>query len=203
MKPFAKRLLALASAAAITLSIIPTLHAVETEQQTWARLAPAAEQLPARAAVDPIAAPLTRLGMSQLLMEGYRTITGITDEELGEHEMMFLDTEDTDVLNAYSLDLVSGRSAGIYDPMAGVSRQDYFTACTDLLESVGYPYVDDIELDLEEYADATTERGKMLLDTICKQMGFDSLGYQTLDGLLEAIGLDRDKVCTYCWTGEE
>ena len=56
---------------------------------------------------------------------------------------------------------------------------------------------------LEEYADATTPRGKLLLDTICKNMGFDSLGYQTLDGLLEAIGLDRSKVCTYCWTGEE
>ncbi len=56
---------------------------------------------------------------------------------------------------------------------------------------------------LDEYADATTERGQILLDTICKEMGFDSLGYQTLDGLLEAIGLDRDKVCTYCWTGEE
>ena len=56
---------------------------------------------------------------------------------------------------------------------------------------------------LEEYADATTERGQTLLESICKEMGFDSLGYQTLDGLLEAIGLDRDKVCTYCWTGEE
>ena len=56
---------------------------------------------------------------------------------------------------------------------------------------------------LEEYADASTERGQILLDSICKEMGFDSLGYQTLDGLLESIGLDRDKVCTYCWTGEE
>ena len=36
-----------------------------------------------------------------------------------------------------------------------------------------------------------------------KDMGFDSLGYQSIDGLLEAIGLDRDKVCTYCWTGKE
>ena len=25
----------------------------------------------------------------------------------------------------------------------------------------------------------------------------------TLDGVLEAIGIDRDKVCTYCWTGKE
>ena len=56
---------------------------------------------------------------------------------------------------------------------------------------------------LAEYADSTTERGQCLLKTICQEMGFDSLGYQSLDGLLEAIGLDRDKVCTYCWTGEE
>ena len=56
---------------------------------------------------------------------------------------------------------------------------------------------------VKEYADASTERGQCLLHAICKEMGFQSLGYQTLDGLLEAIGLDKDKVCTYCWTGEE
>ena len=56
---------------------------------------------------------------------------------------------------------------------------------------------------VKEYADASTERGKCMLKAICEEMGFDSLGYQSLDGLLEAIGLDRDKVCTYCWTGEE
>ena len=54
-----------------------------------------------------------------------------------------------------------------------------------------------------EYADASTERGQCLLKTICQQLGFDSLGYQSLDGLLEAIGIDRDKICTYCWTGKE
>lgn len=56
---------------------------------------------------------------------------------------------------------------------------------------------------LEEYADGSTERGKCLLSAICKKFGFDSLGYQSLDGLLEAIGIDRDKLCTYCWTGKE
>ena len=56
---------------------------------------------------------------------------------------------------------------------------------------------------LEEYADANTERGQCMLKTICKKFGFSSLGYQSLDGLLEAIGLDRDKVCTYCWNGKE
>ena len=56
---------------------------------------------------------------------------------------------------------------------------------------------------LEEYADVHTKRGACLLKSICEKFGFDSLGYQSLDGLLEAIGLDRDKVCTYCWTGKE
>ncbi len=56
---------------------------------------------------------------------------------------------------------------------------------------------------LEEYADATTSRGKCLLKSISKEMGFDSLGYQSLDQLLNAIGIDRSKVCTYCWNGKE
>jgi amidophosphoribosyltransferase len=56
---------------------------------------------------------------------------------------------------------------------------------------------------LDEYADASTERGKCLLKSICEQLGFQSLGYQSIGGLLEAIGLDRDKICTYCWTGKE
>ena len=59
------------------------------------------------------------------------------------------------------------------------------------------------EKHIEEYADCQTERGKCLLSTICEKFGFDSLGYQSLDGLLEAIGIDRDKICTYCWTGKE
>ena len=56
---------------------------------------------------------------------------------------------------------------------------------------------------LEEYADPTSHRGQCMLKTICERFGFDSLGYQSLDGLLEAIGIDRSKVCTYCWSGTE
>jgi len=56
---------------------------------------------------------------------------------------------------------------------------------------------------LDEYADRKTERGQCLLKSICEEMGFDSLEFQSLDGMLEAIGLDRSKVCTYCWTGKE
>lgn len=56
---------------------------------------------------------------------------------------------------------------------------------------------------LEEYADANTQRGQCMLKTICEKFGFHSLGYQSLNGVLEAIGLDPEKVCTYCWSGRE
>ena len=56
---------------------------------------------------------------------------------------------------------------------------------------------------VDEYADPSTERGKCLRKAICEKMGFDSLVYQSLEGLLKAIGIDPDKVCTYCWTGKE
>jgi amidophosphoribosyltransferase len=56
---------------------------------------------------------------------------------------------------------------------------------------------------IAEYADGKTERGKCLLRSICEEMGFDSLSFQSLDGLLEAIGLPREKICTYCWDGRE
>ena len=54
-----------------------------------------------------------------------------------------------------------------------------------------------------EYADANTERGKAMLDSICKKLGFASLGYQSIEGLIEAIGLPADCLCTYCWNGKE
>ena len=42
-----------------------------------------------------------------------------------------------------------------------------------------------------------------MLQAICDEYGFDSMGFQSLDGLLDAIGVDPCKVCTYCWTGKE
>ena len=56
---------------------------------------------------------------------------------------------------------------------------------------------------LDEYSDAKTQRGQCMLKRICEEMGFDSLGFQSVEGLIEAIGLDKDKLCTYCWTGKE
>ena len=56
---------------------------------------------------------------------------------------------------------------------------------------------------LEEYADGDSERGKSMRQRIREKFGFDSLGFQTIEGVVKAIGLDRCKLCTYCWDGKE
>ena len=56
---------------------------------------------------------------------------------------------------------------------------------------------------LEEYSDSTTERGKKLRASICEKLHFDSVEFQTLDGVIKAIGIDPCKLCTYCWNGKE
>ena len=56
---------------------------------------------------------------------------------------------------------------------------------------------------LDEYADGNTERGKRMRRTICEKFKFDSLGFQTSEGVINAIGLERCRLCTYCWNGKE
>jgi len=56
---------------------------------------------------------------------------------------------------------------------------------------------------IEEYSDASTQRGKRMRDAICSKLRMASLEFQSIEGLCGAIGLDRCKLCTYCWTGEE
>lgn len=60
----------------------------------------------------------------------------------------------------------------------------------------GFRYID-------EYIDSTTERGQKLRKAICEKLHFTSLEFQSIDGIIKAIGLPADKVCTYCWTGKE
>ena len=56
---------------------------------------------------------------------------------------------------------------------------------------------------LDEYSDASTERGKNMRKAICEKLKFDSLEFQSLEGLIKAIGLEPCKLCTYCWNGKE
>ena len=56
---------------------------------------------------------------------------------------------------------------------------------------------------LAEYADPDSERYAKMLDRICEQLCFTSLRYNRLDDMIDAVGLPREKLCTYCWDGRE
>ena len=56
---------------------------------------------------------------------------------------------------------------------------------------------------IEEYADGNTPRGKAMRQRICEKFKFDSLGFQTINGVVKAIGMEPCKLCTYCWNGKE
>ena len=56
---------------------------------------------------------------------------------------------------------------------------------------------------MEEYSNANTARGKAMRKAICDKFQFESLEFQSIEGLIEAIGIEPCKLCTYCWTGKE
>ena len=55
---------------------------------------------------------------------------------------------------------------------------------------------------IDEYSDFKTERGKKLREELCKRLHLASIEFQSLDGIIEAIGLEPCKLCTYCWNGK-
>lgn len=56
---------------------------------------------------------------------------------------------------------------------------------------------------LSDYADPESKNYNEMLAEICRQLGFTTLKYNRLDDMIEAIGIDPDCLCTYCWNGKE
>ena len=56
---------------------------------------------------------------------------------------------------------------------------------------------------IDEYCDTNSERGKKLRRAIGDKLHLGSLEFQTIEGVVKAIGLDPCKLCTYCWNGKE
>ena len=59
------------------------------------------------------------------------------------------------------------------------------------------------EVDLTPYADPESQEYKEMLERIRQKLHFTSLRYHRLDDLMESVGIDRCKLCTYCWDGKE
>jgi len=67
-------------------------------------------------------------------------------------------------------------------------------------------YIRDCEgegADVSKYVDPNGEAYKGMVEYIRKKLNLTSLSFQTIDDLVAAIGLPRERLCTYCWTGED
>ena len=56
---------------------------------------------------------------------------------------------------------------------------------------------------LEDYCNPDSDRYRVMIQGICQKMGFTSLAYNRLDDMIKAVGIDPDKLCTYCWNGKD
>lgn len=59
------------------------------------------------------------------------------------------------------------------------------------------------EKTLKEYIDPDSEKYQKMIDKICEKLHFTSLRYHRLDDMIDSVGIGADKLCTYCWNGEE
>lgn len=56
---------------------------------------------------------------------------------------------------------------------------------------------------LKEYANPDSDKYKEMCEEIRKRSNFTSLKYHRLDDMIESIGIEKCKLCTYCWDGED
>lgn len=56
---------------------------------------------------------------------------------------------------------------------------------------------------LKQYADPESPKYNQMVEEIRKELNFTSLRFNRLDDMLDSVGIDKCKLCTYCWNGQE
>ena len=85
-----------------------------------------------------------------------------------------------------------------------------FTRSTSALDLITRRVIADLEGTtdvtddvVQEYVNPDSPKYNAMVEEIRKRMNFDSLRYHRIDDLIESIGLDECKLCTYCFNGKE
>ena len=114
--------------------------------------------------------------------------------------------ETVDFLYAHGAKAVHMRSA--CPPIMFGCKYLNFSRATSDMELIARRTIVELEGEegfdhIDEYIDSKTERGQNLRKHICDKLHFASLDFQSLEGIIEAIGIEPCKLCTYCWNGKE
>ena len=60
-----------------------------------------------------------------------------------------------------------------------------------------------LKIDLKKYVDPKTNEYNDMVARIGKQLNFTTLHFHRLDDMVKSVGIDENKLCTYCWDGRE
>ncbi len=82
-----------------------------------------------------------------------------------------------------------------------------FSRATSDLDLIARRVIGELEGDpnakLDKYSDPDTPEYAAMLERIRQAQHFTTLSYQRLDDMVEALGIPKCKLCTYCWDGRE
>lgn len=84
-----------------------------------------------------------------------------------------------------------------------------FSRSTSEMELITRRVISELEGDnvsdetIKEYTDPDSEKYQNMVDKIREKLHFTSLRFHRLDDMIDAVGIGADKLCTYCWNGEE
>ena len=81
------------------------------------------------------------------------------------------------------------------------SRSVLDLAARRAVETLEGRKVEETDSILKEYVKPGTDQYKAMVEVIRKELGLTTLKYQTLENLIKAIGLPKERVCTYCYDG--
>lgn len=56
---------------------------------------------------------------------------------------------------------------------------------------------------LQQYTDPESEKYEEMVEEIRKELNFTTLRFNRLDDMLDAVGIPKENLCTYCWDGKD
>ncbi len=83
-----------------------------------------------------------------------------------------------------------------------------FSRSTSEMELITRRVIKEMEGDvanvnLDVYSNPDSPEYKEMVSHICDKLNFTTLAFNRLDDMIEAVGLPKEKLCTYCWDGQE
>ena len=99
--------------------------------------------------------------------------------------------------------VIAEREGWDIEDMKKLGKSGCASDCSSCSGCGKIPSAQELKQTLTGYTDPESGNYKEMVESIRKQLGFTSLAFTRLDDMCTAVGIDKNKLCTYCWNGKE